>query len=529
MGQQGEREVLFTGDDIRRSCAQSPYADITVRKPGWTKLLILAGLATTIGSAMPVGYNIGVVNSPAVIIKHFVNESVYTRYEAVFDRHQLDFLWSCIITIFLLGGAAGSLCGSLLANKIGRKGALIVSSLLGIVAGILFLCSKYSNSVEMLLIGRLLIGLSAGLTQSVMPMYLMELSPLHLRGATGVLCPLGVTFGVLMGQIFSMYSILGNEQGWPFVLALYALPMVLCGLLFPILPESPKYLYVVKKEPQIALKVLTKVRDMNQEHLNDEVQELKAEESENDVENESWTIGRVLRDKTLLLPLLLVLILQAGQQFSGINAVFYYSAQIFASAGLSRTNSELATIGAGFCNFLMAVVSIPIMSKYNRRIVIQISLASTSFFLVLLGLATIYITLYSWMAYLSIIGVLGFVLCYGIGLGPIPYFIGSELFEVGPRPSAMALGAMANFGGNFLVGLFFPLMQARIGAASFFLFAGFVVFMFIFMRFYLPETREKDVTEVAHLCSKGFKSRPVAVSQLSIANTEEGLNSPLKA
>lgn len=86
------------------------------------------------------------------------------------------------------------------------------------------------------------------------------------------------------------------------------------------------------------------------------------------------------------------------------------------------------------------------------------------------------------MPYLSIVGVLTFVLFYGIGLGPIPYFVGSELFEVGPRPSAMALGSMANMGGNFLIGLTFPSMIDGIGAASFYIFAAVPILLFVFVK-----------------------------------------------
>lgn len=86
------------------------------------------------------------------------------------------------------------------------------------------------------------------------------------------------------------------------------------------------------------------------------------------------------------------------------------------------------------------------------------------------------------MPYLCIVGVLGYVLCYGIGLGPIPYFIGSELFEVGPRPSAMALGSMANWGGNFLIGMTFPSLSDLIGAYSFFIFTAIVLVLLIFVR-----------------------------------------------
>lgn len=87
------------------------------------------------------------------------------------------------------------------------------------------------------------------------------------------------------------------------------------------------------------------------------------------------------------------------------------------------------------------------------------------------------------MPYFSIVGVLGYVLCYGIGLGPIPYFIGSELFEVGPRPSAMALGSMANWGGNFFIGMTFPAMQAAIGPSSFYIFAFITSLLLLFIKF----------------------------------------------
>lgn len=76
------------------------------------------------------------------------------------------------------------------------------------------------------------------------------------------------------------------------------------------------------------------------------------------------------------------------------------------------------------------------------------------------------------MPWLCTIAVLAYVVFYGIGLGPIPFFIGSELFDVGPRPAAMSLGSVFNWGGNFLVGMMFPSLQAAIGPYVFLIFAG---------------------------------------------------------
>lgn len=83
--------------------------------------------------------------------------------------------------------------------------------------------------------------------------------------------------------------------------------------------------------------------------------------------------------------------MQAGQQFVGINAVFYYSVSIFMRAGLNESNSQLATIGAGIINLAMAVISIPVMSRFNRRSVFQLSCGTAAVFLALLGVAITYI------------------------------------------------------------------------------------------------------------------------------------------
>lgn len=99
------------------------------------------------------------------MIKPFCNHSVYDRYGLVLSPSQLDLLWSSIVSIFLVGGAIGSLGGSSIADSLGRRGGLIVSQILGFFAGLLFVFSEVMRSVETLLLGRLLVGLSAGESQ----------------------------------------------------------------------------------------------------------------------------------------------------------------------------------------------------------------------------------------------------------------------------------------------------------------------------------------------------------------------------
>lgn len=87
------------------------------------------------------------------------------------------------------------------------------------------------------------------------------------------------------------------------------------------------------------------------------------------------------------------------------------------------------------------------------------------------------------MPWLCIVAVQLYVLVYGIGLGPIPYFIGSELFEVGPRPAAMSVGSVCNWGGNFIVGLLFQVISNAIEGYTYFIFVVIIGLLVLFTRF----------------------------------------------
>lgn len=43
-----------------------------------------------------------------------------------------------------------------------RKGAVIINNILGVLGAVLFVSSRYAGSVEMLLLARLVVGLSSG-------------------------------------------------------------------------------------------------------------------------------------------------------------------------------------------------------------------------------------------------------------------------------------------------------------------------------------------------------------------------------
>lgn len=90
----------------------------------------------------------------------FCNESIKERYNINVSESGLKIVWSSVVSIFLIGGAAGSFLSSWIADRYGRKGALCVGNIFGIIgAGMFFLILKL-NSIEILLAGRFFVGKS---------------------------------------------------------------------------------------------------------------------------------------------------------------------------------------------------------------------------------------------------------------------------------------------------------------------------------------------------------------------------------
>lgn len=474
-------------------------------KEPWGKLLILIGFAATFGAAVPVGYCIGGINSPAQHIKNWCNQTLIDSYNLDITERGIEILFSAIVSIFLVGGAIGSLGGACAADKFGRKGCFMISGILFVLGGVLFLTCRVANSISMLILGRFIVGLASGLTTASIPMYLTECAPLSLRGVLGVCCSMGVTGGVVVGQIFNLRHIFGTAELWHYGLSFYIVLVILCYLPAFTFPESPKWLYIVKRDREAAKRELQRLRG------SDEIDQIQKEMEDMEVEAnakmQTSSFFAVLCNYSLMLPLIIVCAYQGGQQLTGINAIFYYSVSIFQRAGLSGEDAEWANLGAGCLNLLTAFLSPYLMANVNRRPLMQFSCFSCAIFLLAFAVVLSLIDYGSGFAIVGIICIFCYIFFYQIGVGPIPYFIGSEIFEVAPRPIGMAMGSLSSWACNFIVGMAFPSLQMAWGAFVFIPFSVTCFLLFLLTRFYLPETRGRDPKEIAALISKGFSSR----------------------
>lgn len=216
-----------------------------------------------------------------------------------------------------------------------------------IIGSLSFQFCRALSSVELLIFGRICVGLASGITTTCLPMYLSEIAPLQLRGTLGVFCSMGITGGVVVGQIVSLQEVLGTPDLWHYSLSFQLVFLIICTLPYRLFPESPKYLCLVASDKAGALRELTKLcysQDMAQE-------EFDSMEPINETTDEKRGLLSVLKDPKLLLPLILVCAMQGGQQLSGINAVS--STKLQALIEPSKTDRRLKFSLIGFLLFCL--------------------------------------------------------------------------------------------------------------------------------------------------------------------------------
>ncbi|XP_054477602.1 solute carrier family 2, facilitated glucose transporter member 3 [Anoplopoma fimbria] len=461
-----------------------------------TAYLIYCVSTAVIGS-LQFGYNTGVINAPEQKLRRFFQNVSIDRYGEPFSPGANTMVWSFAVAIFSVGGMVGSFSVGVMVTKFGRRKSMLISNILAVLGGGLMGLSSLSGSFEMVIIGRLIIGVFCGLCTGLTPMYVGEISPTALRGAFGTLHQLGVVIGILVAQIFGLEFLLGSDTLWPLLLALTILPAILQCIMLPFCPESPRYLLIVLNQEEEARKALVRLRGC--EDVSDDIEEMKEEGRKMALEKKV-SILELFRSPNYRQPIIIAIILQLSQQLSGINAVFYYSTGIFASAGVSQP--IYATIGAGVVNTVFTIVSLFLVERAGRRTLHLIGLAGMAIFAIVMTISLSLVKANQSLSYLAIVAVFGFVASFEMGPGPIPWFIVAELFSQGPRPAAMAVSGLSNWTANFLVGLGFPKLEELCGPYVFIIFAVLLILFFIFTYLKVPETRGRTFDDIA----QGFAS-----------------------
>nr|XP_056721235.1 solute carrier family 2, facilitated glucose transporter member 5-like [Euleptes europaea] len=471
-------------------------------EPRKGRMTIVLGLVTFIaafGSSFQYGYNVSVINSPAPFMQDFYNETYFQRNGEYMSEDLKTALWSLTVSFFPLGGFFGSLMVGPMVNTCGRKGTLLINNVFSIIPAILMGISAVAKTFEVIIVCRIVIGICAGLSSNVVPMYLGELAPKNLRGAVGIVPQLFITVGILAAQILGMRMILGSSEGWPIMMGLTGVPAALQLMFLPFFPESPRYLLIQKGDEKKAKAALKRLR--GSDDVEDEMEEMRKEDQAEKAEGK-MSIVALFTCRALRWQLISIIVMMAGQQLSGVNGVYYYADKIYENAGVKKDDVQFVTVGTGAVNVVMTLLAVFIVEALGRRILLLVGFGGCCVALVVLTVALNLKDTIDWMPYLSIACVISYVVGHAIGASAIPSVMIIEMFLQSSRSAAFMVGGSVHWLCNFTVGLVFSYMEKGLGPYCFLIFCGVCLVTFIFIFIIVPETKNKTFMEINQLMAK---------------------------
>ncbi|RDX93085.1 putative plastidic glucose transporter 3, partial [Mucuna pruriens] len=464
-------------------------------RPGWQRSLRHVVVASI--SSFLYGYHIGVVNETLESISIDLSFSGNTMAEGL------------VVSICLGGAFVGSLFSGWIADGVGRRRSFQLCALPMIIgAGM----SATAKSLWGMLLGRLFVGTGIGLGPPVAALYVAEISPPAVRGAFGGLTQIATCLG-LMGSLFIGIpakeivegSILcGNYvHRWRICFWVSIIPATVLALFMETCAESPHWLFkVIFLHKHLHFFDFVQRGRTNEAEAEFEkllggvhVKAAMTELSKSDRGDGSDTVslselfcGRHFR------VMFIGSTLFALQQLSGINAVFYFSSTVFESFGVP---SDIANTCVGLCNLLGSVIAMILMDKLGRKVLLLGSFLGMALAMGLQVTAASSFASGFGSMYLSVGGMLLFVLSFALGAGPVPCLIMSEILPNNIRAKAMAICLAVHWVINFFVGLFFLRLLEQIGAQFLYTsFGSFCLVAVIFVKKFILETKGKSLQEI---------------------------------
>jgi MFS family permease len=424
--------------------------------------------------------------------------------------------------MYTLGGLIGALSAGPVASKYGRLRTMQLTTIFFTIGPVF---EALSPSIGVMAFGRLLSGVGAGAAVVIVPLYISEISPPAQRGFFGAFTQIMCNVGILVTQLLGYF--LSHDSYWRFILAVGGLIGIAQALGLLLSVESPKYI-AERGNLALAKKTLRKIRgekaDIDSEmsdwgtagfenvngpylasrHCLLPCANCGTEEEQTLLNNEDGlapntkqpgnedklSIMQVLRHPEYKSAAIAVIMVMLAQQFSGINSIVMYGVSLL--AGLLESNSALLNLAVSALNIIVTAGGAPLVDKLGRKTCLLNSLAGMGISSLLLAVGII-----KSIPMLSAVAVLLFVASFGLGLGPVPFILASELVGSDAADATQSIALAANWIATFLVAQFFPLASAKLHGKVYFIFAALSAFFFAFISWYVPETKgKKNADEV---------------------------------
>jgi SP family arabinose:H+ symporter-like MFS transporter len=387
-------------------------------------------------------------------------------------------IFGCILGVSVAG---------YVADKIGRKKTMLITALFFALSAI---GSAIADSYIFFVVARIIGGVGVGAASMLSPLYISEIAPANKRGTLVSLYQLAIVLGINIVFFFN-YKVAqfsteawNVETGWRYMVGSEVIPALLFFIALFFVPESPRWLSKEGRNDE-ALDILKRV---NSEEKAIEVhQEIQAA-----LGQEKGTLKQLFAPG-LRMALVIGVFLALFSQITGINAIMYYAPEILKKAGFGVSSALMQTVIIGVVNTLFTFIAIKYIDILGRRTLLLWGVSGM--ILCLFGIGLLYKFDLTSGPYLLIL-ILGFVGCFAMSLGPIPWVLISEIFPTKIRGIAMSLAIMILWVGVVLISQFTPVLLEMGEMMTFWIFMGNAIILLIFTYKIIPETKGKTLEEI---------------------------------
>lgn len=389
----------------------------------------------------------------------------------------------------ILGCIPGAMFAGFLSDRFGRRKVLFLCAVLYAVSGLL---SAMPRTFTEFLAARFVSGLGIGASSMICPIYIAELAPAARRGRLGSLFQLGIVVGIFLTLFINAWiQGRGDEawnatSGWRWMLGAEVAPALLLFLLLFFVPESPRWLIQAGRETE-ARRILEGVAGPEQAKA--EIAAVRGVLGQEEGRFSELFHARFRK------PLIVAVLLMACSQFSGINAIMYYSTKIFTTAGVGVKDAFMSSVIVGLVNVLFTFVAIAFVDRAGRRLLLLIGLAVQ-----VVALGTVGALFRAEAGGVPLlVAILAFISAFSMALGPIPWILCSEIFPTKIRGRAMSVATFTIWTSCYVVAQTFPMLNdsPAVGPAlTFWVYAACSLLGLGFVWAMVPETKGRSLEEI---------------------------------
>ena len=410
----------------------------------------------------------------------------------------------------LVGCLAGSLAAGYFAGRFGRRRVLLVSAILFAVSSAL---TGWAYSFESFIFWRIVGGTAIGLSSNVSPLYIAEISPADIRGRLVSLNQLAIVLGILLAQVMnwsiarripsglSSNALLQSwnvQMGWRWMFSAVVIPAIIFTIASYFIPESPRWLMTRGRE-RAARDVLTRIGGAWYAGAEMEVIE-RALRAEQAVGKSSW--GELLRPGVRRV-VLVGMALAVLQQWTGINTLFNYAAEVYQKAGYGANDIFLNITITGVINVVFTALAMLLVDRIGRRPLMLFGCVGIGVSHLLCAWA--YHA--QWQGTAVLLLTLSAIACYALTLAPVVWVLIAEIFPNRVRSQGVSAAVSALWIASFALTYTFPFLNAKLGTGGTFTGYGVICLLgCLLVAFFVPETKGRTLEQIGSDIAEGERA-----------------------